>query len=133
MDKIETEYLNCFACGRDNPIGLHLQFHYENEEATAQWNCPIQYCGYPDVIHGGIISTILDEAMAKAILIENIVAVTGKMNVSFRAPLKAGTEILIIGKIEKNKGNVITASARIEDKVQVYAEANATYIRVGKS
>jgi acyl-coenzyme A thioesterase PaaI-like protein len=131
MKGMEPEYINCFACGKDNPIGLHLNFRYEDLEAISEWDCPKEYCGYPDVIHGGIISTMLDEAMAKAILINEGVAVTGKMTTIYRTPLKSGTGVIIVGKIEKIKGNVIIAKAVIKDKEQIYAEAEAVYIKVG--
>ncbi|MDP8232668.1 MAG: PaaI family thioesterase [Candidatus Zophobacter franzmannii] len=128
----EQEFSNCFACGADNPIGLHLEFQFIDGEAVAEWNCLEVFDGYPNLIHGGIISTLLDEAMAKILHFDGITAVTGKLNVSFRRPLNSGTMAKIVGKILENKGRVITTSAQIIVDDILIAEANAIYIRVGK-
>ena len=53
----------CFACGPDNPIGLHLDFHFAEEKYVAEKTLPHEYQSYEGVVHGGIVTTMLDEAM----------------------------------------------------------------------
>ncbi len=125
----EIVYNECFACGQNNPIGLKLQFEYEDNHAIANWECPQQYAGYPGLIHGGIVSTLLDEAMAK-IVIKNVgEAVTGKMSVTFRNPLYIGEKVTLIGEISEVKGKIIKTKAKIMSKDMIIAEATAIYIK----
>ena len=53
----------CYACGDLNPIGLRLRFHMEDDWAVAAFEARREHQGYPGFIHGGIVSTLLDEAM----------------------------------------------------------------------
>ena len=53
----------CFACGRNNPIGLHLDFKFDGDKYIAKKTVPREYQGYKDIVHGGIVTTMLDEAM----------------------------------------------------------------------
>jgi hypothetical protein len=60
---------NCFACGSRNPQGLHLCFETGPDGCVAApWQPSPIFQGYEGIIHGGIISTVLDEAMAKAVI-----------------------------------------------------------------
>ena len=52
----------CFVCGRDNPIGLHMQFFDDGEGMVMSKVTPADHFeGYPGVLHGGVLATILDE------------------------------------------------------------------------
>jgi acyl-coenzyme A thioesterase PaaI-like protein len=56
----------CFVCGIDNPIGLHLSFYTDDEgRCIARFRPGPEHQGYPGHLHGGIISTLLDEAMGR--------------------------------------------------------------------
>lgn len=80
---MKREDIYCFGCSQTNPIGLQLKFDHSNNSTTTQWTPTREYEGFPGVLHGGIISTIIDEVMAKAIEHKNIYAVTVEMNVKF--------------------------------------------------
>ncbi len=129
----EPKYNECFACGENHPFGLKLKFRYEDDNAIAEWDCPAVFAGYPGIIHGGIISTILDEAMAKIVIMKIGEAVTGKMTVNYRKPLNVGAHISIIGTISETKGRIIKTSAKIMAGDNLIAEATAIYVKVGKS
>jgi uncharacterized protein (TIGR00369 family) len=88
----------CFVCGLQNPVGLKLAF-YENAEAEqvrAEFTVPDEYQGYPGVVHGGIVSAVLDEVAGRAILLhrddEDLMA-TLRLTVRYRRPTP--TEILL--------------------------------------
>ena len=53
----------CFGCGRDNTIGLKLDFHQEGESVRAEFIPGEMYQGWPGVVHGGLICTMLDEVI----------------------------------------------------------------------
>ena len=58
----------CFACGRDNPHGLQLEFRVDPDGVASASGVPdIKWEGLRGIVHGGIVTTLLDEAMAKAV------------------------------------------------------------------
>ncbi len=127
----KERYENCFACGKDNPIGLKLQFTYADEKACAVFDLTKLYEGYPQIIHGGIVSTILDESMAKIILHKGITAVTGELNVKFKKSLFPDVQYQVIAGIELQKKRYIKVTAQIFDTdMHEYARANAVFLPV---
>jgi len=127
----EPRFDACFACGKDNPKGLHLDFHYFGEAASALFDCPVEYEGYPGFIHGGIISTLMDEAMAKIILAKGKKAVTARLVTHFRHPVLTGKPVTVKGWIEVAKTRSISAKAEVTDAHgKVLAEAEAMFIVV---
>jgi len=130
----ETRYDSCFACGRENPIGLKLQFVYDDGVACAQFGSPVEYEGYPGIIHGGIISTLLDEAMAKAILQSGKKAVTAQLSTKFRKALHTGDAVQVRGWITEAKSRTIRAEAMITGPDgEVIASSEAVFIVLGEN
>jgi acyl-coenzyme A thioesterase PaaI-like protein len=105
----------CFVCGRDNPRGLRIKVKYFPEELAAETNIalPREYQGWADVIHGGILSTLLDEMMAHAVWRFAGPGVTLSMEVRFHHPLKPEEAILVRGVLTAGNGNRRTAWAEI--------------------
>ena len=105
----------CFVCGRDNPRGLRIKVKYFPEELAAetQITLPREYQGWADVIHGGILSTLLDEMMAHAVWRFAGPGVTLSMEVRFHHPLKPDEAILVRGVLTAGNGNRRTAWAEI--------------------
>lgn len=70
------------------PVGLKLDFFYDEEKQLAwtEYQAEKQYQGYHDIVHGGIISCLLDEVMVKAIMSEGVLAVTIKLTIEFKQP-----------------------------------------------
>jgi len=127
----EMKYANCFVCGPENPIGLKLDFACHENNAIAWFDSPVCFEGYQGVIHGGIIATILDEAMAKIILSQDLAAVTADMNIRYRNPLPVGHRVRVSGEITLQKSRTIHAKAFLADENGViYAESTAVYIVV---
>ncbi len=99
----------CFVCGRQNPVGLKLSF-YEDREAgqvRANLNIPDEYQGYPGVVHGGIVSTILDEISGRAVMMEGEgeqLLVTLRMTVRFRRPTPTESPLTAVGWVERISG-----------------------------
>jgi acyl-coenzyme A thioesterase PaaI-like protein len=63
---------HCFVCGLANLIGLHLRF-YSTEMGVVKADCiiPDQYQGYPGIVHGGVVSAMLDEAAGRSLMIND--------------------------------------------------------------
>ena len=129
MEKEVAKYNNCFVCGSDNPIGLNLKFLWDGEICRTRYLPADAHEGYKGILHGGLIATILDEVMIKAALAQDILCVTAKMEIKFKAPASVDHELLFEGKITEQKGRLLKTSGRVIDQSgQCYAEAVATYV-----
>lgn len=125
---------HCFGCGRLNPQGLGLTF-YRTGEGEGVWApfTPAQvHEGFPGMAHGGIISALLDEAMAWAISSRGIWAVTGTMTVAYRKPVATGVPIRASGRLVEDRGRKLLLAAELlrEADGLLLAEATATFVRV---
>ena len=122
----------CFGCGAANPQGLHLTFTTTDDGVRAAFTPLEVHQGYEHVVHGGIISTLLDEAMAWAVAAAGIWAVTGEMQVRFRRPLLVGESVTLQGKVSDVRSRAISASGEIVRAAdgQVVATATAMFVRV---
>lgn len=131
MNSIKLEDDNyCFACGRENPCGLKLSFHYSDGKLSLEFTPSKMHQGYKDITHGGIITTILDEAMIQAAIAEGIKAVTAEITMRFKNPLMAGEEAVVSAEITKKGSKLIEAHSNISKKKDgtVIAEAHAKLI-----
>jgi acyl-coenzyme A thioesterase PaaI-like protein len=104
----------CFGCGDDNPIGLHLRFTPEGDGVTASFIPRPEHQGFHDMVHGGIISAVLDEAMAWATAHVGVWAMTGEMRVRFRQPLRIGEPTSVVARVSGTRGRLVTAAAELQ-------------------
>jgi acyl-coenzyme A thioesterase PaaI-like protein len=105
----------CFVCGRDNPKGLRIKVRYHPNEAAAETelSLPREYQGWADVIHGGILATLLDELMAHAVWHFAGPGLTLSMETRFHHPLKPDEAIRVRGVLTAMNGSRRTAAAEI--------------------
>ena len=104
----------CFACGRLNPCGLKLQFEERDGTYLSHFTGSAQHQGYDGILHGGIISTLLDEIMARYLYAKGMNAVTGRLEVRFNKPTPIGVPLLLKGRITKGKGRLYETEGTIE-------------------
>ncbi len=121
---------HCFVCGSKNSHGLQLAFHSQDGKTSAEF-IPRKKCqGFKDLVHGGIISCVLDEAMMKAVLSQGMEAVTVELTVRLQNPLYIGERALIEAEMQKIGNRLIEAAARIRKQGgTVVAEAKAKLLR----
>ncbi len=103
----------CFACSPQNPIGLHLKFTMENETCRAAFTAGENHQGWDGFVHGGLLMTLLDEAMAQWLWRKEIRAMTAEMNVRFSLPVAIGQEIVVEAQGVKNHRRLYQLAARI--------------------
>lgn len=128
-----VKYHKCFVCGDQNKIGLKARFYFDGEQATSEIIADESFAGYQGIYHGGIISTMLDEVMIKAILARGIFAVTAELTVKFKRPVRTGDKVLFTGReVTSARDRIFTTEgkAQAEDGT-VYAEATGKYIAAG--
>lgn len=104
----------CFACGKDNELGLKLEFRRRPEgEAEARWTPSPAHEGWPGVVHGGLLSTVLDEAMAHAVLAAGLKAMTAELRVRFREPAPSGRVLTVRARVVQRARRLVEAEASI--------------------
>jgi acyl-coenzyme A thioesterase PaaI-like protein len=103
---------SCFACGPDNSRGLRLQFQ-KNEagEMAAEWIPELEYEGFQGIVHGGIVSTILDEAMSKVVAESGVKALTAELRVRFRQHVTSVRMVHVRGWIDSHNKRMTKAEA----------------------
>ncbi|KPL02333.1 MAG: hypothetical protein AMJ90_06045, partial [candidate division Zixibacteria bacterium SM23_73_2] len=123
------KYKNCFVCGDENRCGLKVKFFEEKKVAKAEYVVDQRFEGYKNVLHGGIISTLLDEVMIKAVLAKDLLAVTAQIEVKFKKPVMVGEKLFMEGRVKEKKGRIFLAEGKIinQDGVLV-ALGSAKYV-----
>lgn len=121
----------CYACGDLNPIGLHVRFRMEGEWAVASFVARREHQGYPGFVHGGVVSALLDEAMGWATYGRDVWALTGRMEMRFRAVVPIDEEIEVRGRIRRDRGRTLELIAELRDsRGALLAEAEGLFFRV---
>ena len=132
---IDTEKdLNiCFACGQKNPMGLKINFDWNGKRAVAEFVPSQFHQGWVGLIHGGIITCILDEAMSYAALFEGITGLTAKIEVRFKHPVQLGQSLNISAHLTRKTKRLAEAEAEVSLKDgTVIAESTATLFLTSK-
>ena len=126
-------YEGCFVCGRENPNGLHLEFFRDTDkgEVYARWRPERYMQGFKEVVHGGFITMVLDEVMAKVCLFNGKPAVTLHIDVKFIRPVRVTEEITVKGRCVESRGRRMKLEAWCEDgRGERRAEAGALFLAV---
>ncbi len=110
------EYSKCFGCGPDNPMGLKLKVSWDGERATAEFSPNEYHTGLQQVTHGGIVATLVDEAMSYVPFLMGMDTITGKLEVRFRNPIRPGEPVRIAAWIAKRRGKTLETRATIHQK-----------------
>jgi len=104
----------CFACGKENPIGLKLDFSMQDGKCVARKVVSREYQGYEGIVHGGILATMLDEVMVKCLILSGGgQAVTAKLEIRYRQPTPVGEMLTISGWEASRKKNFVLMKAAI--------------------
>lgn len=128
-----TDDRMCFACGKDNNDGLHLEFTYEDGEVSTSVAFPRRFQGYRDVVHGGLLGTVLDEVMVTLVNKMGYLAVTAELSVRFLAPLAVDERVDVRASLVERRGNTfeLSAVATKLDGTEV-AKAKSRCVSVGR-
>ncbi len=121
----------CFGCGPDNPIGLHLPWDAVDGEAySAPLRFDERHQGAPGIVHGGIVSAALDEAMG--ILAQHVAfpSVTARFLVRYRKPVPAGEELRLEAHLQRVVGRQRRFDAAVRSDEQVLADAEGWFLEV---
>ena len=123
----------CFVCGPENPIGLHAEFNTDKDTCTshAELEMKASFQGWQDVIHGGILASLLDEACIYACMAKAEQCVTAELQVRYRKPVPVGAHIVVTGQLVDSSKKVWQAKSQLTIADSVHAEATAKVFVLG--
>ena len=132
VDRARSDANKCFVCGPGNPIGLRIEFRMDEDRCRASF-CPGEdHIGFENMVHGGIMYSVLDDVMANWLFLQGARGHTAKCDIRYRQPVAVGTRIDLEGWLVKRKGPVAILegiATRASDK-KVVADARASFMIV---
>lgn len=133
--ELQPNSRHCFVCGLENPVGLKLRIYWTRPgEIETTYTAPEHFQGYPGVLHGGIVASILDEISGRAHMGDPSAPrfmYTGKMEVKYRKNVPVGKPLKIIGRAGKSRGKMAEGWAGIYDESgTLLAEATTLLVDV---
>lgn len=130
MDVLDNQ--NCFVCGKDNPVGLNTNIDVDRDAQSAQSTLivPSEYQGWKGMVHGGIISALLDEVSAYAGMTVAETVVTGELKTRFRKPVPVEQEIIVTAQVVKQVRRAVMVEAQLTLAGEVLATAEAKMVVV---
>jgi acyl-coenzyme A thioesterase PaaI-like protein len=129
--RLELVPHNCFACGTLNAQGLQLRLHATGDRCWTELVLSDRFEGWEGIAHGGVLSTILDEVMAWALVDRDNWGVTARLSVEFRRPVPIGRPIRAEGWVVDERRRLVTTSGRLLDAASGEELATATAVYVG--
>ncbi len=127
----ETDYGLCFACGPRNECGLRLRFERNGDTVTTSCTTSDRHQGFPGVLHGGVVSALLDEVMSRVSVVEGRWSSTARIEVRFRRPIPIGAAVKAVARKTGERRGFVEVEARILlPDGSVAAEAAGTFAPV---
>jgi acyl-coenzyme A thioesterase PaaI-like protein len=121
---------HCFVCGPQNPHGLQIAFRLESNACIGRFTPGEHHMGFDRVTHGGIVFSVLDDAMGNWLFLQGARGVTAKCEIRYRQPLLIGTAVQAVCRLKQRRGRLVVLEAtltRIDDDSLV-AEAEASFM-----
>jgi len=128
LHAVENDY--CIICGKKNFEGLNIKYKLSQDGTIeARWTPSLKYEGFKGIIHGGILSAVIDEAMSKAIISRHIEALTVELNVRFHNYAVCGERLNIKAWIiKKHKRKILTEGILFKENGDKILHAMATFL-----
>lgn len=128
--RLMKRYPNCFVCGDKNPIGLNVPFYVKAQKVVAEYTAGRHFEGYKDILHGGILSALLDEVMIRSVLALGIYVLTSEIKVKFKKIVKIGDKLFLEGRMTEDKGRILLAEGKITNQEnEVVAEGEGKFFK----
>ena len=131
IDRVRRHYDDgCFACGRDNPIGLHLDQFSLTDGTVEAWFTPRpDYRGFVGSLHGGVAATALDEILAWATILNlGFMSVTATLDLRYRSPLTTGRPYCARGRVDDASGRRLRVSGELLAGDRTAVSARGLYV-----
>lgn len=124
----DVHHPDCIVCGTASAQSLGLRCHLSDGPAvTATFHCREVFQGYPSVMHGGVISSLLDGAMTNCMFAHGWIAVTAELRIRFRHPVATGHTATVRAWIEKSSPPLYVLKAELTQNDEVKAQAQGKF------
>jgi acyl-coenzyme A thioesterase PaaI-like protein len=121
----------CFGCGEENPAGLRIAFRIEGTKAIGEFTPRQVHLGFPGFAHGGVIAAAMDEAMGWALYASGAWALTARMDIKYRAPVRLDERLTIVARTTRKRGRWLEGEAKMRTPLgKVLAEAKGMFVRL---
>jgi uncharacterized protein (TIGR00369 family) len=112
-----SDIRECFVCGEKNPAGLRLRIRTDaaRGESAVEVTFAEHFQGWAKIVHGGLLATVLDEAMIYAAGAKGLKCVTGEMTVRYVKPASTGVAYSLKGRFVEEKGRIVLAESALLD------------------
>ena len=121
-----------FVSGVENPKGMKMVPVIKDRKIYAKYIFEKSFEGGPGLVHGGILSTVLDDMMGYATFTQNLFCVTANLNVNFRAPSPVDKEFELYAWVKEVDGNKVYAESVIQSADAIHVEADGLFINIGQ-
>ena len=134
MEKVKTkDYPYCYGCGDANPIGLRLNHRLERRRLVTEFLPLEEHQGWPGMVHGGILATLLYEVMENLPFLEGTTTMMKSMDISFRRPATTGDSVVAESWFVEESGRKLNVSATLtSDKGELIAEGSAVLVALSE-
>jgi len=125
-----SDATRCFVCGPENPLGLQVRFAFEDGRCVGRFTPAAHHNGFDGVTHGGIVFSLLDDAMGNWLFLQGARGVTAKCEIRYRQAWPTGVAAQVSVALKQRKGRVCVFTAellRLDDR-SVIAEAEASFV-----
>lgn len=122
----------CFVCGKENTHGLQMDFYNDPIKVWATFIPQDHHQSWPGIVHGGILSAVLDETMARVAFIYDKWVQTGKLELKFRKPAPLGQQLLVEAELIRDAGRAMEIKGSIKSVLshEVLVEASGLFMRI---
>ena len=120
----------CFVGRPEDHFGLGVRFVVGADSGVeATVSCPAAWEGYPGLVHGGIIASLLDGAMTNALFAAGIVAVTAEVKIRYWSPLPLGRSATVVAHVTRREPPLYVVEARVSSGDTVHATCSGKFMR----
>jgi acyl-coenzyme A thioesterase PaaI-like protein len=122
----------CFVCGKENTHGLQMDFYNDQTKVWATFTPQEYHQSWPGIVHGGILSAVLDETIARVAFIYDKWVQTAKLELKFRKPAPLGQELLVEAELVRDAGRAMEMKGliKLQSSNEVLVEATGLFIRI---
>ena len=106
----------CYGCGRNNPVGLKLTFTRDGDTLRTEFTPDWTHQGWPGLLHGGILGTLLDEAMSNAAYATGNTCLTASITIRLRQPVEVEVPLVITARVTRQRKKLIETTGEISLK-----------------
>src|SRR5947207_3042284 len=121
----------CFACGKDNPEGMHLKFTLDRQRKhfVSKFRLGKRFTGPPGYCHGGIIATIIDDAMSKLNKLRDVIAATSELRIEYLKPVPLQTPLRVESReLRKSGRRLFHTASIINQEGKVLARGRGVFV-----